>query len=197
MTEAEKRYTIEKVFKTSGCSPKPETIDQMVKLAREVHFPAGAAIQEIGVEQKYLYLITEGIARSYYIDSEGNEITKMFIREVEFAVGESLFLPESLEVFEALENLKSLRFEAKKMKEIIYSDKAALVSYAGMLEQTVIYKMRREYSLQNMQAMERYLQFREDYRDLLERVPQNVIASYLGIKKESISRLRRNLRDNG
>ena len=181
MTEAEKRYTIEKVFKTSGCSPNPETIDQMVKLAREVHFPAGAAIQEIGVEQKYLYLITEGIARSYYIDSEGNDITKMF----------------SLEVFEALENLKSLRFEAKKMKEIIYSDKAALVSYAGMLEQTVIYKMRREYSLQNMQAMERYLQFREDYRDLLERVPQNVIASYLGIKKESISRLRRNLRDNG
>ena len=51
MTEAEKRYTIEKVFKTSGCAPKPETIDQMVKLAREVHFPAGAAIQEIGVEQ--------------------------------------------------------------------------------------------------------------------------------------------------
>ena len=168
MTEAEKRYTIEKVFKTSGCSPKPETIDQMVKLAREVHFPAGAAIQEIGVEQKYLYLITEGIARSYYIDSEGNDITKMFIREEEFAV-----------------------------EEIIYSDKAALVSYAGMLEQTVIYKMRREYSLQNMQAMERYLQFREDYRDLLERVPQNVIASYLGIKKESLSRLRRNLRDNG
>ena len=71
------------------------------------------------------------------------------------------------------------------------------MSYAGMLEQTVIYKMRREYSLQNMQAMERYLQFREDYRDLLERVPQNVIASYLGIKKESLSRLRRNLRDNG
>ena len=69
MTEAEKRYTIEKVFKTSGCSPKPETIDQMVKLAREVHFPAGAAIQEIGVEQKYLYLITEGIARSYYVYS--------------------------------------------------------------------------------------------------------------------------------
>ena len=118
MTEAEKRYTIEKVFKTSGCSPNPETIDQMVKLAREVHFPAGAAIQEIGVEQKYLYLITEGIARSYYIDSEGNDITKMFIREEEFAVGESLFLPESLDVFEALENLKSLRFEAKKMKEI-------------------------------------------------------------------------------
>ena len=79
------------------------------------------------MEQKYLYLITEGIARSYYIDSEGNDITKMFIREEEFAVGESLFLPESLDVFEALENLKSLRFEAKKMKEIIYSDKAALL----------------------------------------------------------------------
>ena len=54
MTEAEKRYTIEKVFKTSGCSPNPETIDQMVKLAREVHFPAGADLPEIGEDQKYI-----------------------------------------------------------------------------------------------------------------------------------------------
>lgn len=196
MTEVEKKDMIGKVFKLHGVSPRPESIDNMVKLAKETYFPNGATIQDIGMEQKYLYLVTEGIARSYYIDQDGNDITKMFICEEEFAIGESLFLPESVEVFEALENLKSLRFEAKKFKEIIISDKALLVIYTGMLEQTIIYKMLREYSLQNMKAMERYLQFRENYGNMEERVPQNVIASYLGIKKESLSRLRHNLKDN-
>ena len=105
-------------------------------------------------------------------------------------------MTESLEVFETLEKLKSIRFEAKKLKEVVLSDKTLLLFYTEMLEQTVIYKMRREYSLQNMQAMERYLQFREIYGDIEERVSQSVIASYIGIKKESLSRIRRTLRMN-
>lgn len=196
MTEVEKKTIIEKVFKVNEYCLDTEKICDIVEIAQEAYFPAGATIQDIGMEQKYFYLIAEGIARSYYIDLEGNDVTKMFICENEFAVGESLFLPESLEVFEALENLKCLRFDAKKFKEIIFSDKPLTMFYVKMLEQTVIYKMRREYSLQNMRAKERYLQFREIYGDIEERVPQNVIASYLGIKKESLSRIRRDLKIN-
>lgn len=196
MTESEKKNMIGKIFTTHEVSLQPEMIDNIAKLAQEVYFPSGATIQDIGMEQKYLYLVTEGIARSYYIDKDGNDITKMFICKDEFAIGESLFLSESLEVFEALENLKCIRFEAEKIKQIIFSDNDLLMIYAGMLEQTIIYKMRREYSLQNMKAMERYLQFRENYGNMEGRVTQNVIASYLGIKKESLSRLRRNLKNN-
>lgn len=194
MTEPEKRSIIETVFKAKGRLLDGEPVRRMTELAQEVYFPAGASIQDMGIRQKYLYLITEGIARSYYIDPDGNDVTKMFVREGEFAVGESLFLPESLEFFEALENMRSLRFEAKKFREIIFSDKTLTLFYVQMLEQTVVYKMRREYSLQNMRARERYLQFRELYGDIEGRVAQGVIASYLGIKKESLSRIRRDLK---
>jgi len=44
-----------------------------------------------------------------------------------------------------------------------------------------------------MTAKERYLQFMETYPDLLLRVPQWMIASYLGITPESLSRVRREL----
>ena len=197
MTEIEKQNIIGKAFGANGMMPDPEKINHMAKIAQEIYFPAGATIQDMGVEQTYLCLILEGIARSYYIDMEGNDVTKMFMSENEFVMGESLFLPKSLEAFEALENLMGLRFEAKKFKEIILSDKDLIRIYVKMLEQTVIYKMRREYSLQNMQASERYLQFREFYGGIEERVSQSVIASYLGIKKESLSRIRRNLKRNG
>lgn len=194
MTEADKKDKIGEIFRAKGQEPDPAIINRMAKIAREVYYPAGATIQDMGMEQNYLYLVIEGIARSYYIDGNGNDVTKMFIREGEFAIGESLFLPESLEVFEALENLKGLRFEAKTFKELICTDKAMIMTYVEMLEQTVIYKMRREYSLQNMRARERYVRFCEMYGDMEGRVSQSVIASYLGIKKESLSRIRRGLK---
>ncbi|MBS7008806.1 Crp/Fnr family transcriptional regulator [Anaerostipes sp.] len=157
MTEAEKKNIISKIFKDHNLSPGEEKLNQIVMIAQEINFPAGTTIQDIGMEQKYLYLIIKGAARSYYIDVNGNDVTKRFLIEDEFAVGESLFLTESLEVFEALENLKCLRFEAERFKDIILSDNTLSMIYIKMLEQTVIYKMHREYSFQNMPAKERYL----------------------------------------
>ena len=102
---------IGKVFSVKGRPLDEEKIRKLAEIAQEADFPSGAVIQDIGLEQRYVYLIIEGVARSYYIDRDGSDITKMFMREYEFAVGESLFLTESLEVFETLEKLKSIRFE--------------------------------------------------------------------------------------
>ena len=65
-----------------------------------------------------------------------------------------------------------------------------------MLEQTIRYKMRREYAFQCLNATERYLEFQKAYPGIEERLPQNLIASYLGIAKESLSRIRKNISSN-
>jgi CRP-like cAMP-binding protein len=141
-------------------------------------------------------LILQGMARSYYIDERGNDITKLFMREGDFLIGEALFMEESLEVFEAVEPLKCLRFPTKEYKEILLSDPVLQRLYIAMLEQTIRYKMRREYAFQCLNATERYLEFQKAYPGIEERLPQNLIASYLGIAKESLSRIRKNLSVN-
>jgi len=45
----------------------------------------------------------------------------------------------------------------------------------------------------SMEATERYIQFREQYPDIEQRVPQYMIASYLGITKEFLSKIRNKL----
>ncbi|QBR13777.1 Crp/Fnr family transcriptional regulator [Sphingobacterium sp. CZ-2] len=61
------------------------------------------------------------------------------------------------------------------------------------LQRSIYYLQKRINSLLAMTAKERYLEFMELYPSLLLRVPQWMIASYLGITPESLSRVRREI----
>ncbi len=196
MDKKQKTETITYIFQRSGVQVNNKSIEALATLAQEISFPKQSTILNIGEKQDYIYLILQGMARSYYIDEKGNDITKLFMRENEFMIGESLFMEESLEVFEAIEHLRCLRFPAKKYKESLFSDPVLERLYIGMLERTIRYKMRREYAFQCLNATERYLEFQKTYPRIEERLPQNLIASYLGITKESLSRIRKKLSEN-
>ena len=196
MDMRQKTSAITYIFRRSGAPVSNEKIEELAALAQEASYPKQATILDIGEKQDYVYLILQGMARSYYIDEKGNDITKLFMRENEFLIGEALFMEESLEVFEAVESLKCLRFEAKAFKTILLSDPVLERSYIAILEQTIRYKMRREYAFQCMDATERYLEFQKVYPGIEERLQQNLIASYLGITKESLSRIRKKLAAN-
>jgi CRP-like cAMP-binding protein len=60
-----------------------------------------------------------------------------------------------------------------------------------LAEEHYIERERREYHLLALDAGERYQRFLEDFPGLAERITQANIASYIGIKPESLSRLHR------
>ena len=196
MDTKQKTNAIKYIFRRSPVQVSDNSIAALVQLAQEADFPKQTTILDIGEKQSYIYLILQGMARSYYIDEKGNDITKLFMRENEFLMGEALFMEESLEVFEAVENLKCLRFDAKSFKEIVFSDPVFERIYIASLERTIRYKMRREYAFQCLNATERYLEFQKEYPNIENRLAQNLIASYLGITKESLSRIRKKLSEN-
>lgn len=55
--------------------------------------------------------------------------------------------------------------------------------------------MQREYAFQIMSATERYITFQKEYKEIEKRVPQRYIASYLGVTPESLSRIRRTIKE--
>ena len=192
----QKIQAITYIFQRGSTQVSADCIEALSKIAQETSFPKQNTILNMGEKQDYIYLILQGMARSYYIDEKGNDITKLFMREGEFLLGEALFMDESLEVFEAVEPLKCLRFPSKEYKEILLSNPVLEKLYIGMLERTIRYKMRREYAFQCLNATERYQEFQKAYPGIEERLPQNLIASYLGITKESLSRIRKKLSEN-
>ncbi len=196
MDKKQKYDAIKYLFRQAPTPINEDSLEALSRLAQEASFPKQTTILDIGEKQNYIYLILQGMARSFYIDEKGNDITKLFMRENEFLMGEALFMEESLEVFEAVENLKCLRFDAKSFKDIVFSDPVFERIYIASLERTIRYKMRREYAFQCLNATERYLEFKKEYPNIENRLPQNLIASYLGITKESLSRIRKNISAN-
>ena len=69
------------------------------------------------------------------------------------------------------------------------SDRKSLIKRINVLQKRVI-------MLMSSPALERYQHFVETYPDIIQRVPQRMIASYLGITPEALSRLRKEISKN-
>lgn len=173
-----------------------DLLKNIMELSKKKVFKKGELILRMGEPMSKVYFIIKGIARSYYIDMQGNDVTKSFIKEYDFCIGESLFSNTiSEEGFEALEDIVALEFEAKKLKEYLLSEKLLTDIYIKKLEKTIIYKMNRENGFQIKSATERYLEFKRSYYEIENRVNQSCIASYLGVSPVSLSRIRRTIRE--
>lgn len=62
-----------------------------------------------------------------------------------------------------------------------------------LIEKNVVANQHRLNSMMMLSAEERYLSFIKKYPQIVQRVPQHMIASYLGIKPETLSRIRKQL----
>ena len=61
------------------------------------------------------------------------------------------------------------------------------------MQKAYVHAQKRISKIYGNSAEERYLELLESAPDIMQRVPQHYIASYLGIKPQSLSRIRKNL----
>ena len=195
---------------------KDYLVEQLSELAAEYNIPAdkevlgeliamssfrvitkGALIASIGDDTEYGGLMINGIARSYYIDSEGNDITRGFAVEGSLLMDEGFFgYDERICMWEALEDSTVMLCETSKVRELIHSNAAFKDLWIELLESSVRYKLYRENGFLVENATERYIHFKKLFPKVCNRVPQKHIATYLGITPESLSRIRSAMKDD-
>lgn len=145
---------------------------------------------------KQIGYIKSGLMRLYYIDYNGNEVTKHFCLENTLAISYSSFLQqvESKLYIQAIEDTKLLAIDYKIYLELLAGHNCWQILAKKLAEMLFILLEKRESELLLNSAQERYLQFLEDYPDIEKRLNQYHIASYLNIAPESLSRIRKNLK---
>lgn len=141
------------------------------------------------------FFVESGLLRSYTIDENGKEHIIQFAPESWIISDRSsaYFNEPSSFYIDAVEDSEFVLLSTKFITEACKLN----ISYSIYSEKALHKHIR---SLQNRinlligaNAETRYLDFIKQYPDLLLRVPQWMIASYLGITPESLSRVRKEL----
>lgn len=144
---------------------------------------------------RYIYFVEKGLLKMYSIDKNGKEHIIQFAPESWLTSDRSslYFNEKSVYYIEAVEDSEVLLLHPDFINKLIGEFPDSLEKSDIILQKHIKSLQDRINSLLGETAEERYMKFIKMYPDLLLRVPQWMIASYLGITPESLSRVRKEL----
>jgi len=142
---------------------------------------------------KYVGFIVKGAMRQYSVDDKGIEhITHLFIENYWASDRESaVMLTPSKYNIDAWENTELLVVTVADMLDLMEKIPSFGQMTRVMDQRSFIVSQRRLNSSISNTAEKRYQEFAENHPEFIQRFPQHLIASFLGITKETLSRIRK------
>lgn len=148
----------------------------------------GTLLQEVGQCPQVAYVVHAGLLRSFFVDEGGKEHTFMFAPEGWIIADlEASGFGNATRL--AIETLEDSEVEVRSMVDRTWETQDTESQFklmhrrAGALQRRVLMMM-------STSALERYEYFLETYPQLSGRISQKLIASYLGITPQALSKLR-------
>lgn len=156
-----------------------------------VSFPAGHTVLWEGDAATHLYYILQGVVRGYYLDSKDNDITKCFCAEDDFfsTEGYRRSSPATFTI-ECLEDCRCVQLPYPSLKSMVNAHKNISDAVSHFFQAEVSKQENRNKNLMLHNAEERYRLFCTEYPHLHNRVALKHIASYIGVRAASLSRIR-------
>ena len=142
-----------------------------------------------------LSFVEKGLLRLYTVDEKGLEHMMQFAFEGWWIVDIYSFLTGERSGYniDALEGSELLTIAHDSFEEMMIRLPKMERYFRILFQNNIIAKERRLASSITYGAEERYRHFAETHPDIVQRIPQNLVASYLGIPPETLSRIRRQL----
>ena len=170
-----------------------ETWKTFADLCEEVSYKKNQKIKETNKVARYGYFLLEGAVGTFVWKKNNYACLNLFLEYSFF--GDDLSLtsgrPSPLEIV-ALENSSILRISKSNIEALKKKPIGSILFMVG--EQNDNAKnQKKQIDLMTKTAEERYLDIIKNQPELLKRIPQKHIASYLGITTQSLSRIRRKI----
>ncbi|MEL6848116.1 MAG: Crp/Fnr family transcriptional regulator [Bacteroidota bacterium] len=158
-------------------------------------FPKKDEIITAGRKQKGIFFLTRGLVRGFYVDAKGDEISIRFINHQGWVTHYTALITQtpSQYTFQCLEECEVVELPFER----ILTGYAAFPSLEKLgrliAESVLITQQARIESFQFLDGTQRYEQFVSIYPDLFNRVSLSHLSTYLGIKRQSLSRIRKKM----
>lgn len=145
-------------------------------------------IHAAGQKETRLYFIQSGVVRNYYYDQHGDEHTVKFWKAGEILFSyEGYYQVPGYYYTEVLEEtcLIALDYDILHQLNTNYPEIVVLIKTIQLRYQHEEYEKQKLIALP---AEERFLLFRKNNSDIFQKVPSRIIASYLHITRETLTR---------
>lgn len=172
----------------------PEEVSVFKSFWTEKTLEKGEFLLRNGEICRYDSYIVSGVLKAFCINSEnGNEEILFLAIDHWWATDISSFSKQKASIYniQAIEKTKLLQISQPSFQKMLEKIPALekyfriiLEGYLGTLEKRIVFN-------HMLKAEQRYYDFLETYPDIVSRVPQYLIASYLGVSAEFISRIRK------
>ena len=163
-----------------------------ILIYREV--PKKFRLTDVGEIAREAYFINKGLGRLYFI-KDGAEINANFAFDNEFIASLQSFLLKtpSRQAVETIEDCELLVINKTRLDELTLAYPKFNIFSKVVAERAFITLQQRAASFILDSPEERYMNMLRDRPNMLERVPQHMIASYLGVTPVSLSRIRKRI----
>ena len=144
---------------------------------------------------RYFVFVEKGLLRSYNVGEKGNEHMIQFAWEGWWMGDIYSFLSADTSTYniDSIEDSELLMITLAGFEEMMLKVPVMERYFRILFQKNIISKERRLINSISYSAEEKYTRLAAANPQLIQRIPQNLIASYLGITPETLSRIRKNL----
>jgi CRP-like cAMP-binding protein len=171
-----------------------EEIQDFISNGLVVKCPKRMVLHKAGETPRFFYWATKGIFRSVFTDEKGDEHTRNFFtpESVPYAVSYASFATQrpSFSSMESIEEGEVLSWHYDYIIKLQESNIKWLKFFKHELEHIFYLLEIKEFRQYTYTTEERYFAFLEAAPEVVNRVPQHYIASYIGISPEALSRIK-------
>lgn len=163
----------------------PKTIERKTRFIEE------------GEYCNYVHFITNGACYAYDVDERGDKHAFQFSIE-DYWIGDLYsYFSGRVGIYnaETIETTDFLMLSKKNFEELCLNHPVYERFFRILIQNAFVALQYRHIKTQSDDAENRYLEFTKKYPHFIQRIPQYLIASYLGIKPQSLSRIRKELVD--
>ncbi len=184
------QFEIKKLLRDLYPILEDATLNGLSEHAILVKHPKGTKLFSEGMRNHYYFVVVKGCAKSYYSKDE-KEVCLWFAFESEtLGTLKTLIGEPSNETIELLEHSELIRFEIDRIKKLAGTDIAISHFINELVTEHALFLEERLSQLQFMSSKQRYESLLSAVPEVSQRVSLTDIASYIGVSRETLSRIR-------
>lgn len=182
-----------KNFISSSISISEEGLDKVLRFFTYRKVKKGELLLKEGEVERHFHFIDSGCVRTYYVNQGGHLKTRHITFENSIVTSLSSFISAkpSYEYVEAIENSELLSIERAHFFSLLDEVSAWKDFYILILEKGYRFQNEKIESYVTLSAQERYNKLLQDNPHFIRRLSNIIVASYLDISPETLSRIKR------